>query len=82
MKRSGYRDVTKQLGKALRMNWAYGVEFIEVDPMVLGIEKFGEDQEAAERAQMMQAERVDKARIRVCTGPRFSAAIRFAKRAW
>ena len=31
MKRSDYRAVIKDLGDALKMNWAYGVEFVEVD---------------------------------------------------
>ena len=32
MKRSDYRAVVKDLADALKMNWAYGVEFVEVDP--------------------------------------------------
>lgn len=40
MKRTGYRDVARDLAGALRMNYAYGVEFVEVDPLFdLGIEK-------------------------------------------
>jgi hypothetical protein len=31
LKRTGYRAVVRELGDALDMNWAYGVEFIEVD---------------------------------------------------
>jgi endonuclease/exonuclease/phosphatase family metal-dependent hydrolase len=31
MKRTGYRDVTRELAAALRMNYAFGVEFVEVD---------------------------------------------------
>src|ERR1700751_2515878 len=30
VKRSQYREVVKELAEALHMNWAYGVEFIEV----------------------------------------------------
>jgi len=40
MKRSGYTDVVAELGKALDMNWTWGAEFIEIDPVALGIEKF------------------------------------------
>ncbi len=40
MKRTGYRDVSRDLAAALHMNYAYGVEFVEVDPIFdLGIEK-------------------------------------------
>ncbi len=38
MKRTGYYAVIRELGEALKMNWAYGVEFVKVDPMVLGTE--------------------------------------------
>ena len=40
MKRTGYRNVAADLASALQMNYAYGVEFIEVDPIALGTEKF------------------------------------------
>jgi hypothetical protein len=40
MKRTGYRDVSRDLAAALHMNYAFGVEFVEVDPLFdLGIEK-------------------------------------------
>ncbi len=42
VKRTGCRDVTRELAEALKMNWAYGVEFIEIDPITLGIEKSGQ----------------------------------------
>lgn len=39
MKRTEYRDVARDLAAALHMNYAYGVEFVEVDPVFdLGIE--------------------------------------------
>ncbi len=41
-KRTGYREVARELAEALKMNWAYGVEFIEIDPIALGIERSGE----------------------------------------
>jgi endonuclease/exonuclease/phosphatase family metal-dependent hydrolase len=38
MKRTEYRDVARELAAALHMNYAYGVEFVEVDPIFeLGI---------------------------------------------
>lgn len=33
MKRTEYRDVARELAAALRMDYAYGVEFVEVDPV-------------------------------------------------
>ncbi len=40
MKRTEYRDVTRELATALHMNYAYGVEFVEVDPVFdLGTEQ-------------------------------------------
>lgn len=33
MKRTDYRDVARELASALQMNYAYGVEFVEVDPI-------------------------------------------------
>jgi endonuclease/exonuclease/phosphatase family metal-dependent hydrolase len=40
MKRTGYRNVTAELATALKMNYAFGTEFVEVDPIALGKEKF------------------------------------------
>ncbi|MBV9224256.1 MAG: hypothetical protein JOY85_09525, partial [Acidobacteriaceae bacterium] len=42
MKRSEYRDVARELAAALRMNYAYAIEFVEVDPVTLGIEVIDE----------------------------------------
>jgi len=42
MKRSDYLNTAAELATALGMNYAYGVEFVEVDPIALGIEKFEE----------------------------------------
>ncbi len=40
MKRTEYRDIVRELGASLHMNYAYGVEFVEVDPVFdLGTEK-------------------------------------------
>jgi endonuclease/exonuclease/phosphatase family metal-dependent hydrolase len=49
MKRSDYRNVAAELATALGMNYAYGVEFVEVDPIALGIEKFEELEEKDRR---------------------------------
>jgi len=39
MGRSGYRDVARELAAERKMNVAYGVEFVEIDPLKLGTEK-------------------------------------------
>jgi endonuclease/exonuclease/phosphatase family metal-dependent hydrolase len=44
MKRTDYRDVAADLAKALHMNYAYGVEFVEVD----GLEDLGTEPVALE----------------------------------
>ncbi len=38
--RSGYRDVARELAEALGMNYAFGVEFVELDRFRLGLETF------------------------------------------
>ncbi len=40
MKRTGYRNVAADLAKALNMNYAYGVEFVEIDPIALGLQQY------------------------------------------
>jgi endonuclease/exonuclease/phosphatase family metal-dependent hydrolase len=63
MKRTGYRNVAAELASALRMNYAYGVEFVEVDPIALGIEKF--EELSPEDASKLAGEiSVDRARYR------------------
>ena len=68
VKRTGYRAVIKELGEALKMNWAYCVEFVEVDPMILGTEQFQEVENLEERAKLLKAVEVDKSRIRALHG--------------
>lgn len=43
MKRSEYRNAAKELAEALHMNYAYGTEQLEIDPINLGLEKFVDD---------------------------------------
>ncbi|OGW85091.1 MAG: hypothetical protein A3C35_02580 [Omnitrophica bacterium RIFCSPHIGHO2_02_FULL_46_11] len=38
VKRSEYRDGTRELAEALSMNYAYGAEYLEIDPAYLGTE--------------------------------------------
>ena len=40
MGRTGYRDVTRELAAALRMNYAFGVEFVEVDGLGVDPERY------------------------------------------
>jgi endonuclease/exonuclease/phosphatase family metal-dependent hydrolase len=63
MKRTDYRNVAADLATALHMNYAYGVEFVEVDPIALGTEEF-EEVSAEDRAKLKTQIAVDKARYR------------------
>jgi hypothetical protein len=63
MKRSDYEAVVKSLADALKMNWAYGVEFIEVDPKVLGLQSFANVENAKERKELEELFSVDKDRV-------------------
>ncbi|EKE03607.1 MAG: hypothetical protein ACD_20C00176G0002 [uncultured bacterium] len=40
MPRTQYRNVVEEMAQALKMNYAYGVEFLEVDPAHLGLEDY------------------------------------------
>jgi hypothetical protein len=63
MKRSDYQAVVKVLADALKMNWAYGVEFIEVDQKVLGLQSFANVENADERKELEELFSVDKDRV-------------------
>ena len=63
MKRSDYRAVVKDLGDALKMNWAYGVEFVEIDPKVLGTQSFAEVENETERKELEELYSTDKTRL-------------------
>ena len=63
MKRTDYRNVAADLATALHMNYAYGVEFVEVDPIALGTEEFEEVSEE-DRAKLKTQITVDKSRYR------------------
>lgn len=64
LKRSNYRAVISELGHALDMNWAYGIEFVEVDPINLGSENFEGIEDAAVREQLVAEIQVHKERLR------------------
>ena len=64
MKRTEYRDVARELAAALHMNYAYGVEFVEVDPIfALGTEQVHLEN-AEQDARLQQDLLVDRARYR------------------
>ncbi len=63
MKRSDYRAVVKDLADALKMNWAYGVEFVEVDPKILGTQSFANVKNPDEQKELEELFSVDKSRL-------------------
>ena len=68
MPRSDYREVIGELGQALDMNWAYGVEFVEIDPVVLGTEAFDDIDDEQAQAQFLERLEVDRDRLRALHG--------------
>jgi endonuclease/exonuclease/phosphatase family metal-dependent hydrolase len=68
IKRTDYRCVVCELGIALNMNWAWGVEFVEVDPMILGAEKFQEVEDPKEKARLLAAVAVDQRKLHALHG--------------
>ncbi|HEX6044041.1 MAG TPA: endonuclease/exonuclease/phosphatase family protein [Pyrinomonadaceae bacterium] len=61
LKRTNYRNVARELASAMRMNYAYAVEFVEVDPFNLGIETL-EGETSADKEEMLRNLAVDKTR--------------------
>jgi endonuclease/exonuclease/phosphatase family metal-dependent hydrolase len=68
LKRTRYRAIVRELGNVLNMNWAFGVEFIEVDPVSLGTEKLEEWKNDAERQRLLAEIQVDKGQLRALHG--------------
>ena len=68
VKRTEYREVIRELGKALNMNWAYGVEFLEVDPKQLGTDTFDDGESKADQQQLLEEFKVDKDKLRALHG--------------
>lgn len=69
VKRTQYRHVVRELAETLNMNWAFGVEFLEVSPVQLGVENFQEvvDDEAV-RQQLVHEFQVDKDQLKALHG--------------
>jgi len=40
MPRTGYKNIINELAEAIKYNYAYGIEFLEVDPAHLGLEDY------------------------------------------
>jgi endonuclease/exonuclease/phosphatase family metal-dependent hydrolase len=68
VKRTEYREVVRELGKALNMNWTYGVEFLEVDPKQLGTDTFEDRETEEERQQLLEVFKVDKDKVKALHG--------------
>jgi hypothetical protein len=66
--RTQYREVIRDLGETLNMNWAYGVEFLEIDPKQLGTDTFDDGEDERSRQQLLQEFKVDKDRLRALHG--------------
>jgi endonuclease/exonuclease/phosphatase family metal-dependent hydrolase len=68
MKRTEYRDVAQELAAALHMNYAYGVEFVELDPVfALGTEQMRLS-EGEQDARLQEDLHVDRERYRGLNG--------------
>jgi endonuclease/exonuclease/phosphatase family metal-dependent hydrolase len=68
VKRTDYREVVRELGKALNMNWSYGVEFLEIAPTQLGTDAFDDGESNEERQQLLEEFKVDKNKLRALHG--------------
>jgi len=61
--RTDYRNVARELAQALKMNYAYAVEFLEIDPLNLGLEKVNLEDKAAQE-DIQKSFEPDKSRYR------------------
>ena len=68
VKRTDYREVVSELAKALQMNWAYGVEFLEIDSKQLGTNAFKEVESEKERQELLKVFDVDKGKLKALHG--------------
>jgi endonuclease/exonuclease/phosphatase family metal-dependent hydrolase len=68
VKRTQYREIIRELGETLDMNWAYGVEFLEIDSKQLGTDTFDDREDEADRQQLLEEFKVDKDRLRALHG--------------
>jgi len=68
VKRTQYREVVRELANTLHMNWAYGVEFLEIDKKQLGTDTFDDKEDEQARQQLIEQFSVDKDRVRALHG--------------
>jgi endonuclease/exonuclease/phosphatase family metal-dependent hydrolase len=68
VKRTHYREVVRELAKTLNMNWAYGVEFLEIDPKQLGTDTFDDGENKESQQQLEEVFSVDKDRLKALHG--------------
>jgi hypothetical protein len=68
MKRTEYREVVRELAETLNMNWAYGVEFLEIDPKQLGTATLDDGEDEQTRQKLLEELKVDKTRVRALHG--------------
>jgi len=68
VKRTQYREVVRELANTLHMNWAYGVEFLEIASKQLGTDTFDDKEDEQARQQLLEQFRVDKDRVRALHG--------------
>jgi Endonuclease/Exonuclease/phosphatase family len=61
LKRTNYQNVARDLALATHMNYAYAVEFVEVDPLTLGTETL-EGESGSDKAEMVKNLNVDTSR--------------------
>jgi endonuclease/exonuclease/phosphatase family metal-dependent hydrolase len=59
--RTDYRNVARELSQALNMNYAYAVEFLEIDPLNLGLEPVKMEDKAAQE-DIQKSFEADKSR--------------------
>jgi endonuclease/exonuclease/phosphatase family metal-dependent hydrolase len=68
VKRTQYREVVRELAETLHMNWAYGVEFVEVDSKQLGTDTFDDHEPEQARKELLEEFKVDKDKVRALHG--------------
>jgi Metal-dependent hydrolase len=68
VKRTQYSEIVRELGKALNMNWAFGVEFLEIDSKQLGTDQFDDGEDKKSQKQLIKEFSVDKDRLKALHG--------------
>jgi endonuclease/exonuclease/phosphatase family metal-dependent hydrolase len=68
VKRTEYREVVREIGKTLKMNWAYGVEFLEIDSKQLGTDTFDDGEDKQSQQQLLDEFKVDRDKVMALHG--------------